>query len=51
MGYDALAVVELHIPVSELDSPAVGKCLSVFAGSKAEEEANLDEVGHALGKW
>ena len=50
MGYDALAVVELNIPVSELGSPAVGRCLGIFAGYDAEEEANLDEVGHALGK-
>ena len=51
MRYDTLAVVKLHTPVSELDSPVMGRCLGVFAGSEAEEEANLDEVGHALGEW
>ena len=50
-GYDALAVVEMYIPVSKLDSLAVGRCLGEFAGSEAEEEANLDEVDHALGEW
>ena len=48
MGYDVLTIVELHIPVSELDSPAVGRCLGIFIGSEAEEEENLDEIGHAL---
>ena len=50
MRYDALDIVELHIPVSELESPVVGRYLGVFVGSEAEDEANLDEVDHAPGK-
>ena len=37
--------MELHILVPKLDSPAVGRCLCIFTGPQAEEEANLDEVG------
>ena len=50
MGYNVLAIVELHISVLELDSPAMGRCLGAFKGSEAEEKTNLDEVGYAVGK-
>ena len=50
MGDDASCIMELHVSVAELDSPAVRGCLGIFTGTEAEEEGDLDEVGHALGE-
>ena len=50
MRNDAPCIVELHVPVTELYSPAVRGCLGIFARTEAEEKCDLDEVGHALGQ-
>ena len=42
---DPVLVVKLHILEAELDRPPERVSLCVLAGSQAEEEGNMDEVG------
>ena len=45
---DPILVMKLHVLEAELDRPPMRVSLCVLAGSQAEEEGNLGEVGQAL---
>ena len=47
---DAVRVMELHVPEAELGGASVRIGLGIFAGAKAEEEGQDNEVRPALGE-